>query len=88
MRILYYFKDKFFNYKQKKETVESILDNYKPGPFAPYSYYNKHLDSLQVYFKDHNFYAKKINENIDLYVSQKTGEVVGVHVFNISEIVI
>lgn len=74
--------------KKSAETVDSLLSKYKPDPFVPYVYYNKHLDSLQVYFKDHNFYSKTLNENIDLYVSQKTSEVVGIHVFNISEIVL
>lgn len=58
------------------------------GSFAPYAAYNKNFDSIEAHFKNDEYYAQPLNENMDLLLSHSTNEVVGVRIYNIKKIVL
>ena len=71
-------------------TSESLIEQLvriPTGSFAPYAAYNKHFDSIEAHFKNDEYYAQPLNENMDLLLSHSTNEVVGVRIYNIKKIV-
>jgi hypothetical protein len=78
-------------HKMQKEKTKEFLDNIEKhapkGSFIPYAYYNKSLNTIEAFFKDHASYTQPLNENLDLIISQETGEVVGLKILNINEVV-
>lgn len=76
----------------KKVTQSEFLDEMiKLVPkekFVPYSYYNKDLDSIQVYWKDEESYTVPTANGINLKIGFDTSEVVGVDILNANQLVI
>lgn len=64
-----------------------LLENVPKGPFVPYAFYNEDMNALEVYFKNDNCYTKTINDFIELHISEDTGEVVGVNVLKIMQVI-
>ena len=56
------------------------------GSMTPYSFYNEDMDSIQLYFKDHQFYTQPLNKAMNLYISFDTKEVIGVEILNIKKL--
>jgi hypothetical protein len=67
--------------------LDEILRLVPSGEFQPYAYYNKDIDSIQAYFKDEGCYTKTLNDNIELYISFESGEIVGIKLLNIKQII-
>lgn len=61
------------------EEIEKLLKEYVPGPFIPH-YYISPSGSFTVYFKGDADYSQKLTNDITLYRSMETDEVVGVRV--------
>lgn len=57
------------------------------GCFQPYAYYKEDIDSIEAYFKDESCYTKTLNNNIELYISFDTGEVVGMNILNVQKLI-
>lgn len=73
--------------KEKSELLlRKMIDNFPKGSFVPYAQYNKSLDLIEVFFKDHDCLTQPLNDNLDLIISQETGEVVGLKVLRVKEI--
>lgn len=87
----------FVSYEQPKDygsitltTSENLIEELirvPTGSFAPYAAYNKNFDSIEAHFKNDEYYAQPLNENMDLLLSHSTNEVVGVRIYNIKKIV-
>ena len=64
-----------------------LLEHVPKGPFVPYAFYNEDMNAIQVYLKNDNCYTKTINDFIELHISEDTGEVVGVNVLKIMQVI-
>jgi hydroxymethylglutaryl-CoA reductase len=45
------------------------------------------MDSIEAYFKDEACYTKTLNNNIELHISFETGEVVGMNILNVQQLI-
>lgn len=54
--------------------------------FVPYSYYNQDLDRVSVYFKDEDYYAQTVNNDLELLISFDTKEVIGLNFLNVKNL--
>ena len=52
--------------------------------FVPYALQNGSV--IEVYFKDQEYYTSPLNENLELYISFETGEVVGVKILKLNKL--
>jgi hypothetical protein len=62
----------------------SFID-YEPGPFVPYSFYDEYTDSLTAHFKDGEYVAIVLNDNITVFKSFYNGEVIGCRINNLKK---
>ena len=64
------------------------LYTYSPyvGSFVPYSYYNQDLDKVSVYFKDADYYVQIVNDDLELFISFDTKEVIGLNFLNVKSL--
>lgn len=77
----------------KKVTQSEFLDEMiklvPKDKFVPYSYYNKDMNSIQVYWSNDDSYTVPAgNGSINLKISFKTKEVIGVDILNANLLVI
>ncbi|RDJ35138.1 MAG: hypothetical protein DWQ19_09900 [Crenarchaeota archaeon] len=68
--------------------IEDLLNNLPKEivEFKPYAYVSKRSDSLTAYFKNEADYSVVVNENITLYRSLDTDEVVGIRIDGLSKL--
>lgn len=69
-----------------EDQLEEYLNSYQSGQFTPYALYDTSRDCVQAYFKDQEYYVEPVNDNLELYVSLETGEIVGVKIVNLREV--
>jgi hypothetical protein len=67
--------------------LDELLKLSSSETFQPYVFYNKDMDSIEASFKDEGYYTKTLNNNIELYISFETGEVVGIKLLNVQKII-
>ena len=61
----------------KAELAKFLKDNPAAEQFEPYCRLSKEADALTVYFKGDADYSKPLNDQITLYLSLETDEIVG-----------
>ena len=54
--------------------------------FNPKPHYSKAGDCLSLFFKNEEYYAEGLTKLVDLFKSEKTGEVIGVQIHGISKL--
>lgn len=70
----------------ESDLMQLLRDNPPAKKFVPYSYLSKEADVLTVYFEGDADYSKRLNDNITLYLSVETDEIVGCRIKGISGI--
>ena len=71
------------------EFLEEMIKLIPKDKFVPYSYYNKAMNSIQVYWSnDESYTVPAGNGSINLKISFKTKEVIGVDILNANQLVI
>ena len=68
------------------DQLQDYLNSYQSGGFVPYAIKDESQDSVRAYFEDQDYYVQTISENLELYISHETGEIVGVKILNLKEI--
>ena len=68
--------------------IDELIQLKPEGSFVPYTMYNKHNDSIKVYFKDSDYYCQPLNENIQLLLSHENNDIVGVTILNVKNIIL
>jgi hypothetical protein len=70
----------------ESELAKFLRENPPANQFVPYSYLSAEADALTVYFEGDPDYSKRLNDNITLYISLETDEIVGCRIKGISGI--
>ena len=68
------------------ETLIDYLKENKPKRFVAKPYYSSVGDSMTFYFKDEASYAARVDEFLTVYLSIKSGEMVGCQVKGVARI--
>lgn len=69
-----------------KSLVEELV-GIPTDSFSPYAVYNEHFDSIEAHFKNDEYYAQPLNENMDLLLSHSKNEIVGARIYNLKKII-
>lgn len=73
----------------QSEFLDEMIKLVPKDKFVPYSYYNKDMNSIQVYWSNDDSYTVPAgNGSINLKISFKTKEVIGVDILNANLLVI
>jgi 2-oxo-4-hydroxy-4-carboxy--5-ureidoimidazoline (OHCU) decarboxylase len=73
--------------KVNHDVLKKLIEEYRPGFFVPYIFYNKHRKCLQVYLKDEISYTQPLTLNLELHISQTTKEIVGINIFRAEDLI-
>ncbi len=69
-----------------EELRKFLNDNAPQGDFQPYTYLSKEADALTIYFKGDPDYSKVLTDQIMLFLSVETNEIVGCRIDGVSKI--
>jgi len=69
------------------ENLEKLIKDFeeKKSEFNPYAEYIEGL-GIKAYWKDHHCEVRRLNKNIEIHVSQETGEIAGVTILNVEQL--
>lgn len=80
--------DTYLNKVTQSEFLDEMIRLVPKNCFVPYSYYNKDLDSIQVYWRDEESYTQPTANGINLKIAFDTHEVVGVDILNANQLIV
>jgi len=63
-----------------------IARNFPKNSFKPYAFYNSSMNTIEVYLKDESCMTQSLNDQLDLYISFDTNEIIGVKILNIRKL--